>query len=42
MSLSNYKFTTYFSTGEDIGRGTKIVLHLKEDQTEYIEERVIN
>ena len=41
MSLSNYKFTTYFSTGEDIGRGTKIVLHLKEDQTEYIEERVI-
>lgn len=25
--------------GEPLGRGTKIVLHLKEDQTDYLEER---
>jgi len=25
--------------GEPLGRGTKIVLHMKEDQTEYLEER---
>jgi len=29
------------TSGEPLGRGTKIILHMKEDQTEFLEERKI-
>merc|ERR1719167_1386948 len=38
-SSAGGSFTVKHDTGEPINRGTKIVLHLKEDMTEYLEER---
>ncbi|CAK9805717.1 Heat shock protein 83 [Anthophora quadrimaculata] len=34
-------FTMKLDNGERLGRGTKIVLHIKEDQSEYLEESKI-
>ena len=38
-SAAGGSFTVRRDTGEPLGRGTKIVLHMKEDQLEFIEDR---
>ena len=40
-SAAGGSFTIKPDHGEPLGRGTKIVLHLKEDQTEWVEEKKI-
>nr|WKF55083.1 heat shock protein 90 [Protohermes costalis] len=40
-SSAGGSFTIRHDNGEPLGRGTKIVLHVKEDQTEYLEEHKI-
>jgi len=40
-SSAGGSFTIRTDHGESLGRGTKIVLHMKEDQAEYIEEKKI-
>ena len=38
-SSAGGSFTVRADHGEPIGRGTKVIFHLKEDQTEYLEKR---
>merc|ERR1711962_288004 len=40
-SSAGGSFTIKHGNSEPIGRGTKIVLHLKEDMTDYMEEKTV-
>merc|ERR1712061_314735 len=40
-SSAGGSFTVKLGSGEPLGRGTKIVLHMKEDQAEFIEEKKV-
>ncbi|ENN77310.1 heat shock protein 83 [Dendroctonus ponderosae] len=40
-SSAGGSFTIRSDSGEPLGRGTKIVLHIKEDQTEFLEENKV-